>query len=189
MAQDPVCARSAPGSGRMRDAADALERHLRHAGAAAATRLDGITVVVDQANGAASYAPRAHHAAGARVIAINAEPDGLNINDGCGSTHLEQLQVAVLAHRADLGWPTTGTPTAAQPSTPLDRWSTATRSWWCWRWPCTSRRTGLQHTGRHRDEHRGLHLAMREAGITVITTGSATGTCSRRCGPVNTPRR
>jgi phosphoglucosamine mutase len=66
--------------------------------------LDGLTVVVDCAHGAASAAaPRAYRAAGARVIPINAEPNGLNINDGCGSTHLDSLRAAVIAHRADLG--------------------------------------------------------------------------------------
>jgi phosphoglucosamine mutase len=61
-------------------------------------------VVVDCAHGAASLAaPRAYRAAGAQVIAINAEPNGLNINDGCGSTHLDALRSAVLAHGADLG--------------------------------------------------------------------------------------
>ncbi len=61
-------------------------------------------MVVDCAHGAAfSAAPRAYRAAGARVIAINAEPNGLNINDRCGSTHLDSLRAAVLAHGADLG--------------------------------------------------------------------------------------
>ena len=65
---------------------------------------DGLTVVVDCAHGAASAAaPQAYRAAGATVVAINAEPDGLNINDGCGSTHLEVLQAAVARHGADLG--------------------------------------------------------------------------------------
>jgi phosphoglucosamine mutase len=92
------------GIGRVIDATDALERYLRHVGKAATTRLDGLTVVVDCANGAASAAaPRAYRAAGANVISINAEPNGLNINDGCGSTHMETLQAAVLSHRADLG--------------------------------------------------------------------------------------
>jgi phosphoglucosamine mutase len=90
--------------GRALDAEDALERYLRHLGKAATTRLDGLTVVVDCAHGAASTAaPRAYQAAGANVIAINAEPNGLNINDGCGSTHIGALRSAVLAHRADLG--------------------------------------------------------------------------------------
>ena len=90
--------------GRVRRAHDALDRYLDHIVAAAGTRLDGLTVVVDCANGAAfAAAPRAYAAAGARVIAINAEPDGLNINDGCGSTHLDQLRSAVVTHGADLG--------------------------------------------------------------------------------------
>ena len=46
---------------------------------------------------------RAFARAGAEVVAIHAEPDGLNINDDCGSTHLEHLQDAVVAHGADLG--------------------------------------------------------------------------------------
>ena len=92
------------GIGRVVDAEDALERYLRHVGKAVTARLDGLTVVVDCAHGAGSAAaPRAYRAAGARVIAINAEPDGLNINEGCGSTHLESLQSAVVAHGADLG--------------------------------------------------------------------------------------
>ena len=90
--------------GRVVDADDALERYLRHAGKALTTRLDELTVVVDCAHGAASTAaPRAYRAAGANVIAINAEPDGLNINDGCGSTHMESLQEAVVSYGADLG--------------------------------------------------------------------------------------
>jgi len=92
------------GIGRVVEADDAMDRYLRHVGKAAGTRLDGLTVVVDCAHGAASSAaPRAYRAAGARVIAIHAEPDGLNINDGCGSTHLDSLRAAVIAHRADLG--------------------------------------------------------------------------------------
>ncbi|SOJ53548.1 Phosphoglucosamine mutase [Mycobacterium simulans] len=92
------------GIGRVVDAEDAPERYLRHVGKASTNRLEGLTVVVDCAHGAASsVAPRAYRAAGARVIAINAEPNGLNINDGCGSTHLDPLRAAVLAHRADLG--------------------------------------------------------------------------------------
>jgi phosphoglucosamine mutase len=92
------------GIGRVVDAEDALDRYLRHVGKALTTRLDGLTVVVDCAHGAASTAgPRAYRAAGANVIAINADPNGLNINDGCGSTHLEPLRAAVLGHSADLG--------------------------------------------------------------------------------------
>lgn len=92
------------GIGRVVDAGDALERYLAHVATAAPEPLDGLTVVVDCAHGAASTAaPLAYRAAGATVIAINAEPNGLNINDGCGSTHMDVLQAAVLAHHADLG--------------------------------------------------------------------------------------
>jgi phosphoglucosamine mutase len=92
------------GLGRVVDAEDAADRYLRRVGKASTVRLDGLTVVVDCAQGAASsVAPRAYRAAGARVITINADPDGLNINDNCGSTHLESLRSAVLAHGADLG--------------------------------------------------------------------------------------
>ena len=92
------------GIGRILDAPDALDRYLTHAAKAAVAPLAGLTVVVDCANGAASTAASlAYRAAGATVIAINAEPTGLNINDGCGSTHMAQLQQAVVDHGADLG--------------------------------------------------------------------------------------
>src|SRR5690349_17923866 len=92
------------GLGRVVDAEDALDRYLRQVGKAGTVPLDGLTVVVDCAHGAASIAgPRAYRAAGAKVIAINAEPDGLNINDRCGSTHLDVVRAAVLEHGADLG--------------------------------------------------------------------------------------
>src|SRR6201991_975493 len=90
--------------GRVIDAEDALDRYLRQVGKAGTVQLNGLTVVVDCAHGAASAAaPRAYRAAGARVIAINAEPNGLNINDRCGSPHLDVLRAAVLANGADLG--------------------------------------------------------------------------------------
>jgi phosphoglucosamine mutase len=61
-------------------------------------------VVVDCANGAASaISPQAFADAGAKVITLGADPDGNNINQGCGSTHLSALQSAVVAHGADLG--------------------------------------------------------------------------------------
>jgi phosphoglucosamine mutase len=92
------------GIGRVIDAEDALERYLRQLGKSSTIPLDGLTVVVDCAHGAASIAaPCAYRAAGARVIAINAAPNGLNINDRCGSTHLDVVRAAVLEHGADLG--------------------------------------------------------------------------------------
>lgn len=67
-------------------------------------RLDGLKVVIDAANGAASYtAGPAFEASGATVVGINNTPDGLNINDNAGSTHIEGLQAAVVEHGADLG--------------------------------------------------------------------------------------
>src|ERR1700752_4826410 len=92
------------GIGRVIEAEDALDRYLRHVGKAGTVGLEGLTVVVDCAHGAASVAaPRAYRAAGARVIAIHAEPNGLNINDRCGSTHLDAVRSAGLAPGADLG--------------------------------------------------------------------------------------
>src|SRR6202012_3293468 len=86
------------------DAEDALDRYLRQVGKAATVQLYGLTVVVDCAHGAfTSHAPRSYRAAGRRVIANNADPNGLNINDRCGSTHLDVLRSAVLQHGADLG--------------------------------------------------------------------------------------
>jgi phosphoglucosamine mutase len=67
--------------------------------------LAGIKVVLDCAHGAASVAgPLALREAGAEVVAVCAEPDGLNINQGCGSTHLDTLQRAVVEHGADVGF-------------------------------------------------------------------------------------
>ena len=64
----------------------------------------GLRIVADCANGAASFiAPKLLRSLGADVTAISCSPDGININDNCGSTHLEQLQKAVQEQRADLG--------------------------------------------------------------------------------------
>jgi len=67
-------------------------------------RLDGLRVVVDCANGAAyRIAPTALWELGAEVISIGVEPNGFNINDGCGSTAPAQLQTKVREYRADIG--------------------------------------------------------------------------------------
>ncbi|MDQ4038596.1 MAG: phosphoglucosamine mutase [Actinomycetota bacterium] len=93
-----------PGVGRVLDDVLGSARYREHLLAALPTRLDGLTLVVDCANGAASHhAPRVYSEAGAIVHAIGDAPDGLNINDGCGSTHLGPLQAAVVEHAADLG--------------------------------------------------------------------------------------
>ena len=66
--------------------------------------LNNLTIVVDCANGAAyNVGPAVFRELGAQVIAIHNEPNGLNINEGCGSTHPESLQKAVIEHDADLG--------------------------------------------------------------------------------------
>ncbi|MET3961196.1 phosphoglucosamine mutase [Marmoricola sp. OAE513] len=91
--------------GRVRRHPTAVEEYAAHLDSTIGNRLDGIKVVLDCAHGAASEAgPTALRDAGAEVIAICAEPDGLNINDGCGSTHLEVLQAAVREHGADVGF-------------------------------------------------------------------------------------
>ncbi|MGC2655515.1 MAG: phosphoglucosamine mutase, partial [Mycobacterium sp.] len=159
--------------GRVIDADDALERYVRQVTSTSTIPLDGLTVVVDCAHGAASEAaPRAYRAAGARVISINAQPNGLNINDDCGSTHLDPLRSAVLAHKADLGLAHDGD---------ADR--------------CLAVDTNgdlvdgdqimvvlalaMQEAGELAANtlvatvmsNLGLHLAMRSAGVTVRTTG------------------
>ncbi len=94
----------AGGVGRIQPLADAAERDLDHLLGALPHSLVGLRVVVDAANGAASLvAPEALRRAGADVVAIHCEPDGLNINDGCGSTHLGPLTAAVREHGADVG--------------------------------------------------------------------------------------
>jgi phosphoglucosamine mutase len=92
------------GVGRVRRFPDATARYVDRMVATLPHRLDGLRVVVDCAHGAASAAsPRALREAGAEVIVIGAEPDGFNINDGYGSTHLAKLRDAVIAHEADAG--------------------------------------------------------------------------------------
>ena len=92
------------GVGRVRRLASATDRYVEHLLSTLPHRLDGLKVVVDCAHGAASVAsPQALRAAGADVIVIGAEPDGLNINDGFGSTHLEKLRDAVVTNDADAG--------------------------------------------------------------------------------------
>ena len=161
------------GIGRVVAAEDALDRYLRHVGKGVTTRLDELTVVVDCAHGAAATAaPRAYRAAGANVIAINAEPNGLNINENCGSTHMESLQAAVVSHGADLGLALDGD---------ADR---------CLAVDASGRvvdgdaimvvlALAMQEAGELAADtlvatvmsNLGLHLAMRSAGIEVRTTG------------------
>ena len=90
--------------GRIRRFADAEDRYVVHLLGSLPNRLDGLHVVLDCAHGAASgVSPETFRDAGARVTVIGADPDGLNINDGVGSTHLDVLPKAVVAHGADVG--------------------------------------------------------------------------------------
>jgi phosphoglucosamine mutase len=90
--------------GRVARLPDAPARYVQHLLATLPGRLDGLRVVLDCANGAASdVSPVAFRAAGAEVIVIGADPDGLNINDGYGSTHLDRLRDAVISTGADAG--------------------------------------------------------------------------------------
>ena len=82
----------------------AREKYISYLLSTIETDFSGLKIVVDCANGAASFvAPEVLRRAGANVIAISATPNGLNINDNCGSTHLENLIATVKFERADLG--------------------------------------------------------------------------------------
>ncbi|MEY9845683.1 phosphoglucosamine mutase [Streptacidiphilus sp. BW17] len=93
------------GVGRVRDHEAGLDQYVEHLLSVVPNRLDGLRIVLDTAHGAAAVAsPEAFRRAGAELVhIIGAEPDGLNINDGVGSTHLDLLCAAVIEHGADLG--------------------------------------------------------------------------------------
>ncbi|KUO12088.1 phosphoglucosamine mutase [Streptomyces sp. DSM 15324] len=92
------------GVGRVRSYDEGFDRYVAHLIAVLPNRLDGLKIVLDEAHGAAArVSPEAFTRAGAEIVTIGAEPDGLNINDGCGSTHLGKLKAAVVEHGADFG--------------------------------------------------------------------------------------
>ncbi len=92
------------GVGRVREYDEGFDNYVAHLVGVLPNRLDGLRVVVDAAHGAASrVSPEAFARAGADVVTLGTDPDGLNINHECGSTHLEALRAAVVAHGADLG--------------------------------------------------------------------------------------
>lgn len=92
------------GVGRVREYDQGFDNYVAHLIGVLPNRLDGLKVVIDGAHGAASrVSPEAFSRAGAEVITIGTEPDGLNINHECGSTHLDKLRTAVVEHGADLG--------------------------------------------------------------------------------------
>lgn len=83
-----------------------LDKYIQHLiSTLGTTRLDGLKVVVDGANGSSALtAVPAFEGVGAQVIGINTQPNGLNINDNAGSTHIEGLKKAVVENGADVGF-------------------------------------------------------------------------------------
>jgi phosphoglucosamine mutase len=99
---DPAADAAAPGGAR--PAGDAVDRYVGHLVGASLAPLEGMRVVVDCANGSASaLAPALLSRLGADVTALNAEPDGVNINEGCGALHPEVVAEAVVRLGADAG--------------------------------------------------------------------------------------
>ena len=162
--------------GRVSDARAEQDRYLDHLlstlPADPGQALAGLRLVADCAHGAAyRLAPQALRRAGAEVIAIGAEPDGLNINAGVGSTCLDTLAAAVVAHGADAGVAYDGDADRClaidADGQPLDGDQIL-----------TVLATELREAGRlARDAvvvtvmtNQGFHVAMRDAGITVIET-------------------
>jgi phosphoglucosamine mutase len=162
--------------GRVSDAAAEQERYLDHLlatlPAGPGQALAGLRVVADCAHGAAyRLAPQALRRAGAEVIAIGAEPDGLNINAGVGSTCLDTLAAAVVEHRADAGVAYDGDADRCLAvdagGQPLDGDQILALL-----------ATELREAGRLAHDavvvtvmsNQGFHVAMRDAGITVIET-------------------
>lgn len=92
------------GVGRVREYKEGFDQYVAHLIAVLPNRLDGLKIVLDEAHGAAArVSPEAFSRAGAEIITIGADPNGLNINDGCGSTHLGLLKAAVIEHGAAFG--------------------------------------------------------------------------------------
>lgn len=103
---EPMTCMASPQLGKAKRINDADGRYIEFCKSTFPTELDlrGMRIAVDCANGATYHvAPHVLHELGADVIAIGDQPNGLNINDGCGSTHPKALQDAVLQHRADIG--------------------------------------------------------------------------------------
>ncbi|WP_353944193.1 phosphoglucosamine mutase [Streptomyces sp. HUAS MG91] len=92
------------GVGRVKAYDEGLDQYIAHLVGVLPNRLEGLKIVLDEAHGAASrVSPEAFTRAGAEIVTIGADPDGLNINDGCGSTHLDLLKAAVVEQGADFG--------------------------------------------------------------------------------------
>jgi len=162
--------------GRVTETSLEQERYVDHLLATLPTEprlpLAGLRVVVDCAHGAAYLvAPQALRRAGAEVITIGAEPDGVNINDGCGSTCLEALGEAVVRFGADAGIAYDGDADRClavdADGQPLDGDQIL-----------TVLAAELKESGRLAHDavvvtvmsNQGFHVAMREAGVEVIET-------------------
>ncbi len=90
--------------GSIRQDHELVEKYIDHLLSSIDQSLTGLKVVIDAANGSASLVgPETLRRAGVQVISIHCEPNGLNINDNCGSTHMEDLFAAVAEHGADIG--------------------------------------------------------------------------------------
>ncbi|GAA2004378.1 phosphoglucosamine mutase [Nakamurella flavida] len=170
---EPAVRPTGEGVGRIRRADDASRRYLDHLLIATPNPIAGLKVVVDCAHGAAStLAPEVYRRAGAEVVVIAGDPDGLNINDGVGSTHLDGLRAAVVAHGADLGIAHDGDAdralAVAADGTEIDGDAILALL-----------AVSLRDRGRLTDDtvvttvmaNIGFHQAMEKAGIAVLTTG------------------
>ncbi|MGH3430607.1 MAG: phosphoglucosamine mutase, partial [Mycobacteriales bacterium] len=158
--------------GRIHIRDDAGERYIVHLLNCVPQRLDGIRVVLDAAHGAASeIGPALLRRAGAQVTTVGTDPTGLNINDGVGSTHLDPLRAAVLEHNADIGLALDGDAdrclaVSADGAVVDGDQILALLA------------VGLSEAGQLRDHtvvttvmsNLGLHLAMRDRGLKVLTT-------------------
>ena len=169
----PFARPTGAGVGRIASAADSIDRYLDHLAACTPHPLTGLKIVVDCANGAAySVAPEIYRRAGAQVVVIAGGPDGLNINDGVGSTHLDVLRAAVIEHDADLGIAHDGDAdrclAIAADGTDVDGDAIL-----------AILAVALNRTERLNHStvvgtvmaNIGFHQAMEKAGITVVTTG------------------
>ena len=92
------------GVGKVKYRTDAREEYINHSITSVGVDLQGMKIVVDCAEGASYYTSvEALKELGANVVAIHTNPDGVNINANCGSTHMEELQARVVAEKAQVG--------------------------------------------------------------------------------------
>lgn len=158
--------------GRIQRLSDAEDVYVLHLLGSLPNSLNGLHVVLDCAHGAASgVSPETFRDAGARVTVIGADPDGLNINDGVGSTHLDQLAAAVLEHGADLGIAHDGD---ADRCLAVDAAGTIIEGDQIMAILAVAMKGRGELTGDTLVatvmSNLGLHIAMREHGITVLQT-------------------